>query len=262
MCFLGYIPTNKGYKCFDPISEKLFISRHVTYHENSFPFQKSLSFSPHIPLNLPPLLPTPPLSLPTTPQNSIPTSPLRPNFQSTPPGSPFNSISSPTHLPHLRQPTIAHSLQSQPLHRPNSPHPSPHSPSTPNSHHLNLPSPTSPHSHQQSSSSSISRQVHVSSIPEALSSPKPTATNTHNMLTRSKTCHSKPKVKSSHLSVITTTTSTNLEPTTYNIAVKSPAWRKAMSDEFYALQTQGTWSLVPPPSNRKIIECKWVFRLK
>lgn len=35
-----------------------------------------------------------------------------------------------------------------------------------------------------------------------------------------------------------------------------------MADEFNSLQTQGTWHLVPPPSHRQIIGCKWVFRNK
>ncbi|PKU60478.1 Retrovirus-related Pol polyprotein from transposon TNT 1-94 [Dendrobium catenatum] len=35
-----------------------------------------------------------------------------------------------------------------------------------------------------------------------------------------------------------------------------------MSDEFMALQKQGTWSLQPPPSNKPILGCKWIFKLK
>ncbi|KAI0528923.1 hypothetical protein KFK09_001467 [Dendrobium nobile] len=35
-----------------------------------------------------------------------------------------------------------------------------------------------------------------------------------------------------------------------------------MSYEFNALQAQGTWSLVSPPSNHQIIGCKWIFKIK
>ncbi|XP_020684877.1 uncharacterized protein LOC110101356 [Dendrobium catenatum] len=35
-----------------------------------------------------------------------------------------------------------------------------------------------------------------------------------------------------------------------------------MSSEFNALQSQGTWSLVPPPSNQIIIGFKWIYRIK
>lgn len=35
-----------------------------------------------------------------------------------------------------------------------------------------------------------------------------------------------------------------------------------MLDEYNALQHQGTWSLVPLPSSKQAIGCKWVFKLK
>ncbi|KAL8151306.1 hypothetical protein V2J09_021114 [Rumex salicifolius] len=38
--FLGYSPTQKGYKCYDPTSKKFFISMDVTFHENSSFFPK------------------------------------------------------------------------------------------------------------------------------------------------------------------------------------------------------------------------------
>lgn len=36
--FLGYCATSKGYKCYDPISTKVFVSRHVKFVENEFPY--------------------------------------------------------------------------------------------------------------------------------------------------------------------------------------------------------------------------------
>lgn len=35
-----------------------------------------------------------------------------------------------------------------------------------------------------------------------------------------------------------------------------------MQEEFDAFQAQGTWLLVPSPSNKNIIGCKWVYKLK
>lgn len=35
-----------------------------------------------------------------------------------------------------------------------------------------------------------------------------------------------------------------------------------MQEEYDALQTQGTWVLVSPPTNRSIFCCKWVYKVK
>lgn len=35
-----------------------------------------------------------------------------------------------------------------------------------------------------------------------------------------------------------------------------------MDDEFRALENQGTWRLVPPTENQRMIGCNWVFKLK
>ncbi|VFQ78600.1 unnamed protein product, partial [Cuscuta campestris] len=35
-----------------------------------------------------------------------------------------------------------------------------------------------------------------------------------------------------------------------------------MDEEFIALNEQRTWDLVPPPKNRTLIGCKWVYRIK
>ncbi|PKU86287.1 Retrovirus-related Pol polyprotein from transposon TNT 1-94 [Dendrobium catenatum] len=37
--FIGYSPSHKGYKCLSPLSNKIFISRHVTFNENVFPYK-------------------------------------------------------------------------------------------------------------------------------------------------------------------------------------------------------------------------------
>lgn len=43
--FLGYCPATKGYRCLDPISSKVYISRHVKFVENSFPYSSIVSTS-------------------------------------------------------------------------------------------------------------------------------------------------------------------------------------------------------------------------
>ncbi|KAM2731468.1 hypothetical protein EV2_035124 [Malus domestica] len=51
-------------------------------------------------------------------------------------------------------------------------------------------------------------------------------------------------------------------PTTYLQASKHAHWRQAMQDEFNALLTTGTWSLVPSHHSQNLVGCKWVFRIK
>jgi len=55
------------------------------------------------------------------------------------------------------------------------------------------------------------------------------------------------------------------EPTTYKEAINSPdvkLWKQAMTEELESLQTLGTWVVCPKPENRKVIGCKWVYRIK
>lgn len=37
--FIGYSPNHKGYKCYDPHTSKVLISRHVVFNENCFPYK-------------------------------------------------------------------------------------------------------------------------------------------------------------------------------------------------------------------------------
>jgi len=39
-------------------------------------------------------------------------------------------------------------------------------------------------------------------------------------------------------------------------------WKNAVKKEYDTLMSNNTWKLVPPPEGRKIIKCKWVFKIK
>lgn len=52
------------------------------------------------------------------------------------------------------------------------------------------------------------------------------------------------------------------EPKTFRKAAFMPQWQKAMQKEYDALQTQMAWVLVPPPIDRSIVGCKWVYKVK
>ena len=44
--FLDYTPQYKGYHCFNPITNHVYVSWHVLLHETNFPFSTLLSWSP------------------------------------------------------------------------------------------------------------------------------------------------------------------------------------------------------------------------
>lgn len=52
------------------------------------------------------------------------------------------------------------------------------------------------------------------------------------------------------------------EPTCASKALQCHEWKQAMSEEFTALMTNGTWSLVPNQPHFNVIGNKWVFHLK
>ncbi|KAM1049049.1 hypothetical protein ACFX2C_028192 [Malus domestica] len=54
----------------------------------------------------------------------------------------------------------------------------------------------------------------------------------------------------------------DIELTSFTAASKSVQWQKAMSEEMDALLQQHTWSLVPLPSNKNLVGCKWIYKIK
>ncbi|CAN1749024.1 Retrovirus-related Pol polyprotein from transposon TNT 1-94 [Linum perenne] len=132
-----------------------------------------------------------------------------------------------------------------------SPYTSP-SPSPLNSHSSHThPVPTPP-SYRQHTQSSKAKATQPST-----SHYRPAEHKTHRMLTRASTNSLQPKTFS------TTVVSTQLsEPCTYSQAVKHNGWQQAMKSEYDALMRNGTWLLVPCPTNANIVGCKWIYRIK
>ena len=52
------------------------------------------------------------------------------------------------------------------------------------------------------------------------------------------------------------------EPSSVALARANPLWKQAMTDEFQALLCNQTWSLVPPSSAQRVVQCKWAFQTK
>ena len=98
-------------------------------------------------------------------------------------------------------------------------------------------------------------------ISDQLPSPLPLSTssslpNTHPMLTKSKHGIFKPKAYAVVRNYL------QEEPPTFAITSRFPHWIEAMDSEYNSLLKQQTWSLVPLPSGKNVVHCKWVYKIK
>ena len=53
-----------------------------------------------------------------------------------------------------------------------------------------------------------------------------------------------------------------VEPTCFERALGNQKWEDAMDEEMAALDVNETWELVPLPTKKKAIGCKWVYKVK
>ena len=66
-------------------------------------------------------------------------------------------------------------------------------------------------------------------------------------------------------SQVVNTESTVIEPRTYAEAMRTAdweQWEQAMREELASIAANNTWTLVPLPTDRKAIGCKWVLKIK
>nr|KYP52266.1 Retrovirus-related Pol polyprotein from transposon TNT 1-94 [Cajanus cajan] len=75
------------------------------------------------------------------------------------------------------------------------------------------------------------------------------------MTTRAKAGIVKPRLQPTLLLI-------DVEPKNTKQALANDTWLAAMKQEYNALLDNGTWTLVSLPSNRTVIGCKWIFRVK
>jgi hypothetical protein len=52
------------------------------------------------------------------------------------------------------------------------------------------------------------------------------------------------------------------EPHDLSKALGNKNWKRAMDEEFSALQDNKTWHLVPAQEGKNLIDCKWVYKIK
>ncbi|GJW81798.1 ribonuclease H-like domain-containing protein [Tanacetum coccineum] len=229
--FLGYPTLHRGYRCLDLSTNKIIISRHVIFDEDQFPFG---SMTPDAPPSYDFLLPPQHTFAPQTTQAT----PIQ-----APTGTPPHLIHGPTHT---------HPAN---LHGPNQTHHThPFEPTTPGHTPTPSPNPSGPNTTPTLPSPVSNTQL----TPPAATFPENAPpTNTHHMVTRAKAGISKPLARMNcHV------TTTSPIPRSHLHALRDPNWHKAMVDEYTALISNGTWVLVPRPTNVNIVRSMWLFRHK
>src|SRR4051812_19678316 len=76
--FVGYSPTHKGYRCYDPVTKRLRIAKHVSFLENlpyyssTTPSQNVSFLQPPVSLPIPVYAPPAPTAPPILPDTSVP----------------------------------------------------------------------------------------------------------------------------------------------------------------------------------------------
>jgi hypothetical protein len=72
----------------------------------------------------------------------------------------------------------------------------------------------------------------------------------------------RPTKQAMNLHATTSSSISPIIPSSYRTAIKDPRWYNAMLEEFQALMTNNTWSLVPKTAGANIVTGKWIFRHK
>ncbi|KAM1260029.1 hypothetical protein ACFX2J_039256 [Malus domestica] len=229
--FLGYASQYKGYICYEVSKAKFFISRHVIFNETEFPYLSLLQLSKQNSVSHVPCSPSSFTHVPNHQNVLVVPLPLVSSLTFPPvPPSPDSSVA--VHSPHM--------VASPPFS------------SLPSSSSITAPSSTTP-----------SLPVDHEFSPDRLQVVLPIAPlNMHPMQTRSKNGIVKPKVFFSSLAPSGDVDMSLIEPVSYKTAKKSSVWLAAMKEEIAALHSQGTWSLVSLPSQKNLVGCKWIFKIK
>lgn len=248
--YLGFSLIHHCHQCFDPINSKLFLSRDVHFSENIFPFENlfhnlGTNFSNIdwdvivIRNQLEITSQSPPISLdiPSPIQISIPPQQRLSRAPSPPPASTSSSVPLPGNLP-------------SPTHSP----PRTTSPPQVPSHTPTISSPPNPNQTQPL----ISPPQSQLPVPSPPNSSQPTTSQPGRIQTRSKNNIFKPRKFFDYTAQLCHP----ITPTTYKQASQYHHWREAMKAEFDALLKNHTWDLVPRDSNKNVIACKWLFRVK
>ncbi|EOX93232.1 Uncharacterized protein TCM_002073 [Theobroma cacao] len=237
--FLGYPYGIKGYRVYDLCAQKTLISRNVVFHEDIFPFHSSQHDTSH----------------PAFDQKLG----VHADYFDY-----FDSNSS--HYPHPVQEPIETHL-SETISE---------IPETSTSNVDELPINSLPDSELAASNINslepdttsdttqpIRKSARLKHTPKYLEAyytdlPSHSNTATAHLITKYLSCDKLSPAQR----IFTASLSSVHEPSSYHQAINYPYWRDAMAVELKALEDNGTWSIVPLPSNCHAVGCKWIYKVK
>jgi hypothetical protein len=274
--FIGYGGNQKGYRCLDPTTKKVYLSRSVIFNETNFPAKsKSISqgsckvnASSGESLVVLPISQLEQFNLSCSPPTSLSSDDLTQFNRATP-------LTVPAPQQNHSTESTPENIEANPMHSDPDAHPITQLPNSLSPQHSTSENPTidSLTTHPTDTAyHSIPAPVHMSQSQETSSLPTPSSPpqSTTRMITRSQTGTLKPKQYPSFklfntikypISALQTSILAQ-EPSTYKQAASHPDWTQAMILEYNALISNQTWTLCPRPPHHNVVRNKWVFKIK
>lgn len=231
--FIGYV-AQKAYKIYNPTTNKITISRDVTFHEHNFPYHY------HLPSNS------------SFSKFYLPTSTSLPSYDDVVFKSPNSHL--PPFIPSLTASPSSDLTQDSNLPSPSIPTPSP----TSHPHY------TPPHNNTLPDLLSSPLPAHDNApLRKSTRNPKLPTHLKNYVCSNAHCCHVVcfDSLSASQQQVLGSQAQWQ-EPTSYKQAVLDPHWVHAMGLELQALQANNTWDIVPLAVGKKPVGCKWVYNIK
>lgn len=226
--FIGYADKKKGYRCYDPIEEKIYVTRDVSFHETVPYYGDGCSLQGETPEEV------------NTTMEFVDDLELAGNNEATSEQNQTNSTVPPADTEHTNniseqnQTDNPENMDSSILQE------------TEDAHEIppDEPAPRYP----VRSNRGVPKKQYQPNLNAKSRYPIGNYVSHH-------------RLASSHALAVNNLSSTSI-PNNVQEAVKDEKWKKAMNEEMEALQKNETWELVKLPPGKKLVGCRWIYTLK